>query len=679
MLLSSVPRPRRARWRGPMWALALALAAVVPATGAAAAPPTASAARQGRYLYLWNHDANFKASQCAYLPTDLQASCQVAVHAQLADPRTVHESMAQRLRYLTLFQQGNGFVAGACAMLPARFVAPCLVRFTPRAPAAAALECTGVSGTVCATGGTPAGASTSELAAAAAGSATGASPPAAQAADGSGAVAPKAVQQRYLYYWTHDANFKADQCRLLPPSLWSACQIAVRVQLQKSPVAKESMAARAHYAQLFEQGARFTPAECAYLPAQYVASCVAQPDAGAARFALHCTGASGTICRLGNALPPGDPPPGGSAPETVAMVLGQPSAVTGGSSGLYLGKVLRFPANPTEGLVPVQCPLHGGGPTLVFSDGPEQVPGPGILYQDTLTGAVRVYLYHVNASSQPLYIGALLTDTGSAPVTIDLTASGEAGPSTNFVAVGKEAEHQWFEPMAPREFTLLPGRSRFLGQLAQEAVQPGQAVNGIYDFIASGGAVEVSVVAQSHAVPSTAGLRVLPSPQLNAAGTPMRGTFVGANLTCTTSAPLTLPQDGRLMFSFGQGGDTGSFLVGQSAVDGGARVVDYGNYGVLYHVDLSVDNSPSSMYDTYALLLHPRGNPFAGASITTGGVGTAGLVPLPQNQPFVENPDDALLLGTYELTPSVPTTVDVRWMSAAATALPIDLLLYPYN
>ena len=35
-----------------------------------------------------------------------------------------------------------------------------------------------------------------------------------------------------LYYWSHDANFKASQCDLLPPSLWSACAVAVRVQLK---------------------------------------------------------------------------------------------------------------------------------------------------------------------------------------------------------------------------------------------------------------------------------------------------------------------------------------------------------------------------------------------------------------------------------------------------------------
>ncbi len=645
-----------------------AFAASVTAHGGGTAA-TRATAEQGRYLYLWNHDANFSAAQCAYLPNSLHAACAVAVRAQLANPQTVHETMAESLHYLALFQHTPTFATSLCALLPARFVAPCLAR----APSAAAstVQCTGVSGTVCQAAPSPA---TSPAGAAGTGTSSAATTPATSGSGASPRPAPPAVQQRYLYYWTHDANFKAQQCDLLPPSLWSACQVAVRVQLQKSPVAKESMAERQHYAQLFEQGAHFSAAECAYLPAQYVASCVAQPG-GAPHFTLHCTGASGTVCRFGQPLSAPSSGAGSGAQTTVAMVLGQ-SSTPGTTSGVYPGVMLHFPTDPTQGLAPMSCPLQATGPTLVFSDGPEQVPGPGILYQDTVSGKVRVYLYHVNDSPSPLHIGALLTNQGSAPITIYLTRQGVAGPSSDFVAVGKQAEHIWFEPMEQQQFTLMPGGSFFLGNLVQHAVAKGQAVNGIYDFLTTA-PVQVSVVAETQPAASTAGLSVLPSTVLNAAGTPMRGTFTGADLTCTASE--TVPGSGRMMFSFGQGGNTGSFLVGTSAVDGGARVVDYGNYGVLYQVNLSLTSSSSSRYDSYAVMLHPRGGPFAGTSVTTGGVGNPGVVPLPYNQPFVSQANDAVLMGIYQLHPVAVTVADMSWMSAASTSLPIDLLIYPVN
>lgn len=681
--------------RSPAPADRTATTSVTPA--AARTAPTAirlAAKAQGHYIFLWEHGADFGLSACLLLPSALLHPCSVAARVQAAHPQVGRESLAERAHYAALFQQAAHFPASDCPLLPARLVATCLAALaTPHAavattatpspstaaaaapsPTGVALQCVGVSATTC----DLTSATTPGTAAGAKGAAATGSP-----------AALTATQSRDLYYWTHDANFSLKECGLLPASLLGACQVAVRVQLAAPKAATEPVAARQRYAKLFEKGGAFPQADCAYLPAEYVASCVAQPAATpTAAATVTCVGTSSTVCDLAPAQPStpavgatttsdGTPP----LPEpSLAMILGQSGTSASGSDSsphaIYPGVTLHFPSDPSLGLPPMDCPLTASGPTLFFSDAPEEVPGPGILYQDTLSGNVRIYMYQVDNAHEPLRFGALLTNPGQSAVTVYVDQRGSAGPSSDFVAVGKQAEHLWFEPFQELRFTLAPGSSRFLGNLIDHPAAQGQAVNAIYDLKTTGD-VQITALAEASIYPSTAGLPVLPPGAHNAAGTAMRGTFPSSDLTC--SSAMQMPASGKLRFAFGRGSPSGSFLRGYSAVDGGAPAVDYGNYGVLYHMNLGMTASPSGEWDNFALLLHPRGNPFAGTAITTGGVGTPGVVPVPYNAPYVSSATDAVLLGIYRFFPLEQTSVNVSWMSAASTSLPIDILFYPMN
>ena len=482
-----------------------------------------------------------------------------------------------------------------------------------------------------------------------------------QTGNPSGATpAPATVQARYLYYWEHDANFTLAQCTLLPPALWQDCQAGVQAQLKDPAVAHESLATREQYVAQYRQQADFPTADCPLLPTQYVASCLAEPPA-TADLSLRCTGVSDTVCQVS---------PGTTVDGSPALAF-----LLGNRKGLYQGRVLAFPSDPSLGVRPYACPLSGAGPTLVFSNDPERVPGPGILYEDTVQGAVRVYLYHENASTEPLYFGALVSNPGRGVVVLTVTRQGAAGPSTDFLAVGKEAEHQWFQTSGPTTVTLMPGQSAFLGDLIERAVPPGQAVNGIYDFDASG-PVRVATVAEAQPSTDIQGLAILPNTQVNAVGTPMRGTFPHADLAC--QEPLDLSAAGSAKLSFGTGDGAGEYLRGRSAVDGTAAV-DYGNYGVLYQLDLQVRSSIESPWSTYAVLLHPTGNPFAATAAVSGGQNGSGIVPVPLTDSYVQSADDAVLLDTYRFVPMEATSVHLAWMAAAASSLPVDVLVYPVS
>lgn len=511
------------------------------------------------------------------------------------------------------------------------------------------------------------------------------------------------TQATYLYYWNHDANFTAAQCHQLPPSYLAACLVAVRLQLANLPKTKETFAQREHYVQLYRTQADFPAADCPLLPARLVAACAAQTASSATD--SPCTGASGTVC-----VPPATTPSsgrgsaggssgaagaaadGGAAAGAGAATAG--SAVGSGSGtadaagtpgfltgllGAYPGVTVPFRADPTAGTDPATCTLQPGGPVLFFSNDPERVPGPGILYQDTLRGNLRIFLYHVNGWQQSLRFAAILTDTGSQPVTVYVLREGQAGPAASFVAVGKEAAHHWFEPYPGNQFTLQPGGAAFVDPgLPAHPAAPGQAVNAIYDVMATG-PVEVTAVAEDGTQPATTsldGLGVLPDTFHNWLGTPMRGTFAGADPVCAQS--ITLPWSGKADLRFGAAADaTTVYLHGTSAVDGGAAVVDYGNYGAVYNVDLSLTTTPGSLYNEFALMLHPHDNVFAGMALATGGALFPGVVPLPLDHPSLDSKLDGVLLNTYRLLPYTPVQAQVEWMASAGSSLPVDLLIYP--
>ncbi len=341
--------------------------------------------------------------------------------------------------------------------------------------------------------------------------------------------------------------------------------------------------------------------------------------------------------------------------------------------GAYQGETINFGHDPTVGLAPTPCHIDASGPTLVFSNDPEKVPAPGILYRATVSGAARILVFHVNGSRQPLHIGVLMTNPENAPVNVVVQHIGVAGPGTDPLEVGKQAEHLWFQPHAFYTYALLGHHSWFLdGALADTPVPPGKSLAAVYD-VTTTAPVVFTVVAQTKPSLSLAGLRVLPSTSLAGGyGTPMRGTFPDANLTCSVTAAV--PTAGLTEIRLGT---AGTFIQGVSSVDGNAPAVDDGNYGVLYHLHLTLTSSLSSPYSSYAVLLHAHNNVFAGVASVSGSGGMfPAIVPLPIDQPQVRRASQAVMLGMVRLLPLVPTTLDLQWMPAAGSTLPVDLLVY---
>jgi hypothetical protein len=347
------------------------------------------------------------------------------------------------------------------------------------------------------------------------------------------------------------------------------------------------------------------------------------------------------------------------------------------------GQSVCFGTDPAAGLSAVPAAEQpSGDTTLLFSDDPEYVPGPGILAQGEVgPGPFRLYLYHADPSGagRPVYLAVVLANRGHVPVQVQVRRWAVGGPSSDYLAVGKAATAAWLGGAGPtfRE-AIPPGASVFLdaplpaGQaLEDRPLEPGQALNAIVDGVSSG-PLGWTVAAEAAPVTSpadVASLPVLPSDRRRPGQRPMRGTFAQAD----ERGAYTLAPSGSGTFIV-HVADAGRYLWGYSALDG-RSVVDYGNYGVLYTEALTI-LAPAD--GPFALALEPRGGNFASAAtvVPPSLAAGPGPLPLPSDNAFLPPHAYATVFGVYCPTGN-PVRVTVRWMPAAGSYLPIDLLVLP--
>ncbi len=347
----------------------------------------------------------------------------------------------------------------------------------------------------------------------------------------------------------------------------------------------------------------------------------------------------------------------------LAGILATAGPVQAAGSGASLpGAIITYINDPLLGAQRVHAFVQHSGPTLLFSDDPETVPGPGILYQDTVSGAFRVFFDHVDGAAEPLAFSVLATDRGTRPVHIRLGRVGEAGPSRAVLRNGQAAQHSWLASSGGATLTLAPGQTAFLDPAATpRTAQSGQNVTGILDATADGD-ILVSVVAQSRAVADLAGLAILPA-TLTPTGFIGRGTFPQADLR------LTAQGNGGMQYV--RVASPISYLRGFSAVDG-VPTEDYGNYGVLYDMHVIVT---AGRNEPLAAIFDPLGGAFAGAARLGIGFVPGALVNIPSEGGFSANPTSGILLGRYALAAGMPVNLHIQWMPPSGSSLPAALLL----
>ncbi|MDD6135450.1 MAG: copper amine oxidase, partial [Selenomonadaceae bacterium] len=215
------------------------------------------------------------------------------------------------------------------------------------------------------------------------------------------------------------------------------------------------------------------------------------------------------------------------------------------------------------------------GGTLLFSDSPEYVDRNGILYQDTVSGDVRVFYYHLNNTSEPKKIAVVLENKYEGTNVIHITRGGSGAPSDHYMKVGKAVQMQYFGQPMDQKIVLGAGVAKLLQEdMNTILLQPGELVSGMYDFYADH-PVKVSVLmldAYGDPVTESRNLPVLPNDAVC-----LRGTFTGMNRVMTSAREYHPETDGIMYFPVADD-KRDKYRQGIDATDG-STAKDEGNYG----------------------------------------------------------------------------------------------------
>ena len=328
---------------------------------------------------------------------------------------------------------------------------------------------------------------------------------------------------------------------------------------------------------------------------------------------------------------------------------------------------LDVPALPPPALGATAAP---GAATLIFSDDPETVPSSGILYADTVgPGPVRLFVYHVNGATNPVKITVVLENPSpGATVLVQRLASARAGPSSNYLYVGKVAIERWLQSGPDPTLSVPPGQAALLDStLDGTAVPTGDLMHAIIDLSLDGPLRLVVAALDSTAstLASYGSLSQLPR------GAHQRGTFQPADVVAAP-LPADCPYDtafGALRVALGEAGPAGIAVTGFDATTGGAAETLAGQYGVRTTVNLDLQSSDGR---SLALLVNPRGGAYGGAATFDGSA-----VTLPAASTSLSDSSEAILVGTLAPGPT-PRPVSLVWSMPGGSSGPVDLLLVPY-
>jgi hypothetical protein len=321
--------------------------------------------------------------------------------------------------------------------------------------------------------------------------------------------------------------------------------------------------------------------------------------------------------------------------------------------------------------------LARSGGALLYSDDPETVTAPGILYRDTFAaGEVRVYLYHVSSLGGSMRFSVVLENPGLAPITITPTHRAVAAPTGNYVRAGRELSQLAFQSQAlPPSFTIPAGGRALLDSgLDATPVSTNQLLPASLDFQSSG-QVRVSTVMVAAGVDT-----ITAFPQLTFSpndGRERQGTFL-QNLRTTPAAGYRWnASEGMVRLRIGEGATALNDppAQGTDAERANTPVTLPGNYGVLYDTTITYNNDTG---ERGAILLNPRGGSYGGwfSATVNGSVVGEGLVPS-----ATLNVPPTTGAGVIALMDAGPGTHELRlqFTPAGASSLPIEILFAPYT
>lgn len=321
-----------------------------------------------------------------------------------------------------------------------------------------------------------------------------------------------------------------------------------------------------------------------------------------------------------------------------------------------------------------------GDGTLLFSDSPEYVKEPGILYSDIIKDDARIFYYHLNDTKKPYKVAVVLEGETERSAIVRVLHQAIAAPSQDYCEVGKSLQQACFSDSGgTEEIVVAPHERRLLLAAADRTtLRPGELVSGMADFSASA-PVRVSVLfypPDRNPLQYISEAEILPADEHH-----LRGTFIGMNRTLRLKTPYHPKKDGIGCVVLADG-EIDSYREGIDATDG-SIVTNCGNYGVVYRLEVP-------MRATTHFFMSPMGGGYAGVVRANAGKDTKRLIAVPDNRlMFGENsvhpPFD--ISGSTMLLPSAELAdlgvwkkkppVFFEFAPPGASNLPVLLILAP--
>lgn len=341
---------------------------------------------------------------------------------------------------------------------------------------------------------------------------------------------------------------------------------------------------------------------------------------------------------------------------TMMIVILGNDAIAAAYGEIRLDKIERLPEWEMKSI------SFGG--KLLLSDSPEMVEEDGILYQDKVEGQTRLFFYHVNASKTAKTMEVMLENKGQEAAHVNVSNSSLGGPGYAWFAVGKETQMKYLTGTPSYQITIPPGGVVPLSaKISETAVLPNMLIHGIYDFTVDH-PIQIKVMMLSileDNVKFSKTAQVLPADQWH-----LRGTFEGANRKLTSAEPY----DPVLYKAVGitlADNEIDPYLQGIDATDG-SKVVNYGNYGVVYDIAPPGRNGRRISY-----YLVPMGGCYAGGLGIHHPEVDWSPMPTPRGKVYFEDNKwkEFSFLGTYDKSESLSFT----FSPPGASNLPVKLVI----
>lgn len=295
------------------------------------------------------------------------------------------------------------------------------------------------------------------------------------------------------------------------------------------------------------------------------------------------------------------------------------------------------------------------GPTLLFSDSPEMVYKDGILYKDQVKGRVRLFFHHVNATSDHKKLAVVVKNTGLRPLQLQVLKAGIAGPDYNYLQAGKEAQQLYFTSGDKSKVQLGYARHQELLTGRGLNLPPNTLVTGMVDLDLS---EEAEIIVQMSSIYNNVELFSRQAKQQPIDEHPLRGTFTKADWHYSLKNKV---KAGKRPTMVHLAGPNRGYALGRDATTG-LPAENYGNYGILYQLDFTVDGTKPVQ-----LIFDPIGGEFAGYAVLEH-CGSTKVLPMQGKDQLAlgKNYEEALVLDKLE-----PGEYTLYWSPPGSGNLPV--------